>query len=288
MTVFTHGFADLGDVRIHYVTAGDRGARPVVLLHGYPQTWFSWREVMTHLVSAGFRCVAPDLRGLGDSSRPFDGYDKKTLAGDVKRLVVDRLDVDSFAVVGHDWGGAVAWLVAAHYPQRIRTLTSVSMPHPAAFADALTGGDPDQVAKSGYIELLRNEGAAEEALLAGDGAGLRGVLTATGYPDEAAMGEYVRPLTQPGALTAALNWYRAVSMTGAAARAAGGAKIEAPTMYVWGDADPALGRVAAEGTAAFVKGPYRFEALPGVGHWIPEEVPEELNRLLLDHLSSHR
>lgn len=269
--------------------AGPADGRVVLLLHGFPQNWFEWRHQMAALAAAGYRAVAFDQRGYSPGARPegVDNYRMEHLVADVL-AVADELGAHRLDLVGHDWGGAVAWLVAAHYPQRIRTLTSVSMPHPAAFADALTGGDPDQVAKSGYIELLRNEGAAEEALLAGDGAGLRGVLTATGYPDETAMGEYVRPLTEPGALTAALNWYRAVSMTGAAAKAAGGAKIEAPTMYVWGDADPALGRVAAEGTAAFVKGPYRFEALPGVGHWIPEEVPEELNRLLLDHLSSHR
>lgn len=268
--------------------AGPVDGRLVLLLHGFPQSSFEWRHQMAALAAAGYRAVAFDQRGYSPGARPegVEHYRMEHLVADVL-AVADELGTHRLDLVGHDWGGAVAWLVAAHYPQRVRTLTAVSMPHPAAFAAALSGGDPDQVAKSSYIDLLRREGAAEEALLTGDGAGLKGVMAATGHPDPENTGEYVRLLSQPGALTAALNWYRAVSMTEAAARAAAKAKVEAPTLYVWGDADMALGRAAAEGSAAFVEGPYRFEALPGVGHWIPEEVPDDLNRLLLEHLSSH-
>lgn len=279
---------DTGDFRFTAHAAGPEDGRLVLLLHGFPQSSFEWRHQMAALAAAGYRAVAYDQRGYSPGARPegLEHYRMEHLVADVL-AVADELAAHRFDLVGHDWGGAVAWLVAAHYPQRVRTLTSVSTPHPAAFAAAIAGGDPDQLAKSSYIEMLRKEGAAEEALLSGEGAGLRGVLAATGHPDPDGTEEYVKLLTEPGALTAALNWYRAVSVSEAAGRSAGGAKIEVPTLFVWGDADAALGRVAAEGSAAFVEGPYRFEPLAGVGHWIPEEVPDQLNRLLLEHLSSH-
>ena len=280
---------DTGDFTFTAHAAGPPDGRVVLFLHGFPQSSFEWRHQMAALAAAGYRAVAFDQRGYSPGARPegVEQYRMEHLVADVL-AVADELGAHRLDLVGHDWGGAVAWLVAAHYPQRVRTLTSVSMPHPAAFAAALAGGDPDQVARSSYIDMLRQEGAAEEALLAGGGAGLRGVMAATGHPDPENTGEYVRLLSEPGALTGALNWYRAVSVTEAAARSAGGARVETPTMYVWGDADAALGRVAAEGSATFVNGPYRFEVLAGVGHWIPEEVPDDLNRLLLEHLSSHR
>ena len=279
---------EAGDFTFVAHAAGPEDGRQVVLLHGFPQSSFEWRHQMAALAAAGYRAVAFDQRGYSPGARPegVEHYRMEHLVADVL-AVADELGAHRFDLVGHDWGGAVAWLVAAHYPQRVRTLTAVSMPHPAAFAAALAGGDPDQVAKSSYIEMIRQEGVAEAALLAGDGAGLREVLRSSGHPDPSNTGEYIRLLTAPGALTAALNWYRAVSMSEAATLAAGKAKVESPTLYVWGDADAALGRVAAEGSAAFVEGPYRFEVLPGVGHWIPEEVPDVLNRLLLEHLSTH-
>ncbi|HEX2698876.1 MAG TPA: alpha/beta hydrolase [Acidimicrobiales bacterium] len=268
--------------------AGPPDGRMVLLLHGFPQSSYEWRHQMAALAAAGYRAVAFDQRGYSPKARPegVESYRMEHLVGDVL-AVADELGAHRLDVVGHDWGGAVAWLVAAHYPQRVRTLTAVSTPHPAAFAAAVAGGDPDQLARSAYIEMLRKEGAAEEALLAGDGAGLQGVLVAAGYPEPEKTGEYVRLLSEPGALTGALNWYRAVSVTEAAARSAGALKVEVPTLYVWGDADPALGRMAAEGSAAFVEGPYHFEEMAGVGHWIPEEVPDDLNRLLLEHLAAH-
>ena len=271
--------------------AGPADGRLVLLLHGFPQSSFEWRHQMAALAAGGHRAVAFDQRGYSPGARPagVEAYRMEHLVSDVL-AVADELGAHQVDLVGHDWGGAVAWLVASRYPQRLRTLTAVSMPHPAAFAAALAGGDDEQVKKSSYIEVLRQEGAAEAALLADGSAGLRGLFAATGHPDPESTGPYVRLLEEPGALTAALNWYRAVSADDAVTQfGAGGprAVVEVPTLYVWGDADVALGRTAAEGSAAHVEGPYRFEALPGVGHWIPEEAPDQLNRLLLEHLAAH-
>ncbi|MGH9282720.1 MAG: alpha/beta fold hydrolase, partial [Acidimicrobiales bacterium] len=209
-------------------------------------------------------------------------YRLEHLVADVL-AVADQLGGHRIDLVGHDWGGAVAWLVAARHPQRVRTLTSVSTPHPAVFAATLAGGDQDQTARSSYIAFFRQQGAAQ-VLLAGDGAGLRNLFESSGHPDQRAVEEYMRVLREPGALHAALHWYRAVS----ADDVGDGTDVAVPTMFVWGDRDLALGRAAAEGSGDHVSGPYRFEVLEGVGHWIPEDVPDRLNRLLLDHLAAHQ
>ena len=267
--------------------AGPADGRLVLFLHGFPQSSYQWRHQLAAAAAAGYRAVALDQRGYSPGARPegVDQYGTDHLVADVL-AVADELGAPQVDLVGHDWGGAVAWLVAGRYPQRVRTLTSVSMPHPAAFAAALRSGDVDQLGRSSYIALVRAEGVAEQALLAGDGAGLRAVFRASGHPDPDGTGEYVELLRQPGALTAALNWYRALSVSDTKALAELDVKVTVPTLYVWGDADVALGRKAAESTAEHVEGPYRFEVLEGVGHWIPEEVPDRLNELLLDHLST--
>lgn len=271
--------------------AGPPDGRLVVLLHGFPQSSFMWRNQMAALAAAGHRAVAFDQRGYSPGARPegAEHYRMDHLVSDVL-AVADELGGHRFDLVGHDWGAAVAWLVAGAHPQRLRTLTAVSTPHPAAFAAAIAAGDADQLRRSSYIEALRQEDLPEKALLADDAAGLQALFAASGHPDPDGTGEYVRLLQAPGALTAALDWYRAVSIDeilDRAARAGAGGGVTVPTLYVWGDGDVALGRTAAEATEAHVSGPYRFEALGGVGHWIPEEVPGQLNALLLEHLAAH-
>ncbi|MDP9387907.1 MAG: alpha/beta hydrolase [Actinomycetota bacterium] len=264
--------------------AGPDDGRLVLLLHGFPQSSAEWRSQLEALAGAGYRAVAPDQRGYSPGARPdgVEHYGVAHLVADVL-AVADELGGHQFDLVGHDWGGAVAWLFAAAYPQRLRTLTAVSMPHPAAFAAALGGGDLGQAARSSYIELFRQEGVAEAALLAGDGRGLRTVFAVSGHPDPDRAVADAAFLREPGALTAALNWYRAVSPDDVA-RAG---PVSTPTLYVWSDGDVALGRRAAEDTAAHVEGPYRFEVLAGVSHWIPEHAPDGLNRLLLAHLDAY-
>jgi len=170
----------------------------------------------------------------------------------------------------------VAWQVAGRHPDRLDTVTSVSTPHPAAFRHAIRDGD--QRDRSGYIQFFRTP-EAEPFFLDDDATGLRALYTASSMPEEA-VEEYVRVLTQPGAMTGALNWYRAADL----GLVEGLGPITTPTMYVWSTSDPALGPDAAEATADHVAGPYRFEVLEGVSHWIPEHAAETLNALLLAHL----
>ncbi len=263
--------------------AGTLEARPVVLLHGFPQNSYEWRDLLLALADAGYRGVAPDQRGYSVGARPegVAAYRIANLMDDVL-AVADTLEMPTFDLVGHDWGGMVAWALAARHPDRVRSLTVVSTPHPTAFAAALGGGDADQVRRSSYISFFREKDKPEEALLGedGSGAGLRQIFATTGG-DEAATEEYLATLTQPGALTAALNWYRAMDT----ADYLGLPPIVMPTLYVWSSDDVALGRAAAEATAEFVVGRYRFEVLDGVSHWVPEAAPAELAALVLEHLA---
>jgi pimeloyl-ACP methyl ester carboxylesterase len=279
---------------------GPSDGRAVVLLHGFPQTSYSWHHQLDALGSAGYRALAFDQRGYSPRARPaaVDDYRIDALVADVL-AVADAWGLERFDLVGHDWGAMVAWVVAGRHPERLRTLSAVSVPHPRAFAAAFRGGggdgdgdggdggDEDQRQRSSYIDVFRAEGGvAERALLGDDGSGrgLRAMFDASGLAsDTDEVDRFVAAMVEPGALTAALNWYRA---TEPHAMSDVGA-ITVPTLYVWSDNDIALGRAAAEATAQWVSGPYRFEVLPGVSHWIPETAPAELNGLLLEHLAAH-
>ena len=271
----------VGPYTFDAVATGPADGRPVILLHGFPQTSACWVGVLPILASAGYRVVAPNQRGYSPAARPVgtEHYAIPPLVADVIG-VADALGADTVDVVGHDWGAAVAWQLAGRHPERMRSLTTVSVPHPFAFADALRT-DPDQQQRSAYMTLFRQPAKAEQLLLA-DGA--RRLRTLFGPLSGAAIDGYVAHMQQPGALTAALSWYRA--MSGDDLRGMG--PVTTPTLYVWSTGDPALGRVAAEATAAHVAAPYRFETFDGVGHWVPEEAPNRLAAVLLDHLAATR
>ncbi|MET0903651.1 MAG: alpha/beta hydrolase [Acidimicrobiales bacterium] len=263
-------------------TAGPDGGRPILLLHGFPQTSRCWAHQLEPLAGAGHRAVAFDQRGYSPGARPDDvaAYKPAALVADVI-AVADSCGFERFDLVGHDFGGMVAWMVAGHHPERVRSLTVASTPHPAAFkASYQTSSDQNE--RSGYMRSFRSaeRGELEAQLLADDAAGLRLVY---GGLDPAAVEEYVTVLREPGALTAAVDWYR--SMSGTASAATPPASV--PTLYVWSDQDPSLGREAAEATAALVTGDYRFAVLEGVGHWIPEQAADRFNELLLAHLAAH-
>lgn len=270
------------------VVAGDRGDRPVLLLHGFPETSGSWHDEMSALASAGYRALAFDQRGYSRGARPAEVEEYRIDNAVADALgVADAQGMDRFDLVGHDWGAMVAWVLAAAHPERVRTLSAVSVPHPGSFGAALRSGEKDQAKRSSYIEVFRRPGGAAEKILLGDdgsGEGLRRMFTTTGMPEGSSqVDEFVAVLTEPGALTAALNWYRA--MDGSFGRSVGAVSV--PTLFVWGNEDVAIGRTAARGNAQWVTGEYRFEELEGVGHWVPETAAHRLNTLLLEHLAAH-
>ena len=260
------------------LAAGPPTGEPVVLLHGFPQTAACWARVAEALAAAGYRVLAPDQRGYSPGARPaaVRAYRMPELVADVLALA-ETAGAARFHLVGHDWGGAVAWALAGRHPERVATLTSVSTPHPRAFAAALlTGG---QLLRSAYIGFFRIPLLPELALGARGSRGLRFLLARSGLGPAWAE-RYAHALAEPGALSAALAWYRAAVPFGMAVP-----RVPVPTRYVWGSGDPALGRRAATTTGRWVAGPYRLDVLEGAGHWLPEHYPEELATLLLDHLA---
>jgi len=260
-------------------TGGPAGAELVLLLHGFPETSHSWRHVLPRLVRSGYRVVAPDGRGVSAAARPLEvtAYAIEHLVGDVLGLA-DQLGAPRFHLVGHDWGGAVAWQLAGRHPERLQTLTVVSTPHPAAFRRALDDPSTDQAMRSAYMQIFRSP-AGEDMWLSRGREGLSELYQQAGLTHDEAE-PYVQVFSERAALTAFLNWYRAADP----ASAAGMRSITTPTLYVWSTEDPALGREAAEWTAEQVAGPYRFEVFEGVSHWIPEHAPERLAALLIEHL----
>lgn len=261
--------------------AGPSTGRGVILLHGFPQTSACFSATAEVLGEAGYRVLAPDQRGYSPGARPdrVEDYAGRELVADVLALA-DAAGMETFDLVGHDWGGMVGWWAAGQHPERVRSLTAVSTPHPAAFAAALAT-DADQGSRSAYLDLFRRPEEPERLLLGeeGDGAGLRRAFDGTGIDPEV-IDDYVEVLVAPGALTAALNWYRATDLH----RAPASARVAVPTLYVWSTEDIALGRRAAESTGEFVDGPYRFVVLEGVSHWIPDLAAGRLTDLLLEHL----
>ncbi|MER5391783.1 alpha/beta hydrolase, partial [Saccharopolyspora sp. NPDC002686] len=260
------------------LTSGPQDGRPVLLLHGFPEAAVEWSEQLSVLGAAECFAVAPDQRGYSPGVRPeqVSDYRMSELVGDVL-AIAEHFGWERFDLVGHDWGAAVAWATAAGHPERVRTLTAVSVPHLDAFSAALRS-DEDQAQRSAYMQGFRSS-TAEKALLADNAKKLRQIY----YPGvpEHHVDDYVQRLTEPGALTAALNWYRAARYDSGEI-----GPVEVPTLYVWSTEDVAFGSEAAMATAAHVTGPYRFEMLEEVSHWVPEEAPDSFTRLLLQHLVS--
>ena len=250
---------------------------PVLLLHGFPDSSALWRHQIPALVDAGHRVIAPDLRGFGATDRP-DGvaeYAMSTLVADVLG-VLDTLGAQRADVVGHDWGAGIGWVLASVAPQRVQRYVALSVGHSADYF-----ADVRQREMSWYILLFLFEGVAEEALRRDDWALLRGWLR-----DAVDIERYVADLSRPGALTAALNYYRAnirpESFVGRSERTL--PPVTCPVLGVWSDGDIGCGEAQMLASREHVTGPWRYHRIEGAGHWIPLDAPDELNALLVDFL----
>ncbi|RNL86852.1 alpha/beta fold hydrolase [Halostreptopolyspora alba] len=269
-----------GSLEFDALATGPHDGPVVLFLHGFPEFATCWRSAMAEAARAGYRAVAVDQRGYSPGARPDSVADYKgaNLVADVLGFA-DALGADRFHLVGHDWGGAIAWPVAAGAPERVATLTVLSTAHPGALSEVLAES-AEQREHLAYFDLFRTEGEAERVLLADDAAALRGVYQER-VPDDL-VEDNVRRLSEPGALTAALNWYRAMGSDDYQVP-----PITVPTLYLWGSEDLAFTRQAAERTAAWVSGPYRFLPLEGATHWLPEEDPERIISPMLAHLRAY-
>lgn len=278
----------VGDMTFDALAAGPADGELVLLLHGFPQAGFAYREQLRALGEAGFRAVAPNQRGYSPDARPegVSAYGMTSLVGDVLGMA-SALGYERFHLVGHDWGAAVAWVVAGSVPARVISLVALSTPHVSAFGEALADPDSEQAQASSYFATFRAEGS-ERRFLANGARQFRDILNQFAMEPEDT-DRYLDLLGTEAALGAALNWYRAsATATNSSSASQSPMIVQVPTMYVWSTADVAFARETAEASADFVAGPYRFEVMEGVSHWIAEEAPDELNRLLLEHLAEWR
>jgi pimeloyl-ACP methyl ester carboxylesterase len=265
--------AEVNGVGIEYEVTGT--GRPVILLHGFPDSGRVWRHQVPALVAAGFQVIVPDLRGYGKSDKPSDvaSYAMPLLLADVIG-VLDDLGVERAHVVGHDWGAAIAWAVATFYPQRVDHLAVLSVGHPSAFAAAGFA----QREKSWYMLLFQFQGVAERWLSDNDWANFRAWAR---HPDA---DEVIAELAA-GSLTPGLSWYRAiVPPESLLAPRLELPPVAAPTMGVWSSGDIALTEAQMTGSGERVSGEWRYEVLPEVGHWMQLEAPDAVNALLTDFL----
>lgn len=262
----------------------DAGEGPaVLLLHGFPDSWHLWRHQVPALVAAGHRVIAPDLRGFGESDRP-DGVDQYSLAHVVTDVVgiLDAAGEGRVAVVGHDWGAAVAWALATLAPDRVDRMAAISVGHPSGY---FALGGLEQAERSWYMLFFQFEGVAEEALRADGWRLLREWSSAGGAAPD--VERHVADLSRPGALTAALSWYRAniapVAFSPAARLEL--PPVRCPVLGVWSDGDHHCLEAQMAGSGRFVDGPFRYERIEGAGHWVPVEAPDRLNDLLVEFLA---
>jgi pimeloyl-ACP methyl ester carboxylesterase len=248
---------------------------PVLMLHGWPDSARLWRHQVPVLAGRGYRVITPDLRGFGRSEQPGEvrSYGLRNVVGDITGLL-DALEVPAAHVVGHDWGAAVAWLTAIMRPDRVRTLTAISVPHPLAPPTLR------QYEMAWYQLFFQFYGVAEATIEHDDWAWLR--MFSRGDGD---LGQAIEDLSRPGSLTASLNWYRANVAPQLPRRTPALPPVAAPTLGIWSTGDHYLDGERMKSSAGFVDGPWRYEEIPGASHWVPLDAPEALNDLLLGWLT---
>ena len=273
----------LPEVSLHVAEAGPGTGPPTLLLHGFPEFWYGWRHQIGPLAGAGLRVVVPDQRGYGLSDKPQEigAYHLDRLASDVLALI-DACGLPTVRLVGHDWGGLVAWWVASHHPDRITRLAILNAPHPG-IVGAYMRHHPGQWLRSAYVGLFQIPRLPERLLTADRCRALRHALTSTSRPGAFAAADldrYVEAWLRPGAMTAMLNWYRALVRLPRAEPP----RVRVPTLVLWGERDTALQSGLAEASLAFCD-EGRLKAYPRASHWLAHEEPASVNAELTRFLA---
>ena len=282
-----------GDLELHYIARGPAGGEPVLLLHGFPQFSYMWRNQLEALGQAGYRAIAPDLRGYNLSSRPegVENYRMKALVSDVEAFY-RAFGWSKAHLVVHDWGALIGWTFAALQPDLVNKMVVIDCPHPSAYQDVLLEG-VEQMFRSWYVWFFQTPEVPEQYF---GGQNIQRIINwcflslphARQTFTAEDLRQYREMLLQPGQLTAAFNYYRAnfrpqdllVETPGQMPL------VQAPTLLVYGEDDAALSPRTWKKTAKYCSGPFRTVALPGIGHWAAEEAPQEINRLILEHIGN--
>ncbi|HET6874829.1 MAG TPA: alpha/beta fold hydrolase [Acidimicrobiales bacterium] len=270
-----------GGLTFDVTDEGPADGRLVIALHGFPEDRGCWSPLVPQLTGAGYRVLAPDQRGYSPGARPRRrrDYALNELAADILALA-DVAGADTFDVIGHDWGAGVAWELAARHPDRVRTLTALSVPHPRAMADSMLRST--QLLHSWYMLFFQLPRLPEWAMRAAGPERAVAALEKDGL-DGGSARRYALRMQDPKAMTGPINWYRGLPF---------GPRqplppVSRPTLLVWGDRDRYLTRKSVERTGRYVTGPYRFEPLAGATHWLPSGATDRIAPLILDHLASH-
>lgn len=291
---FFHRRVDVGEVTLHVAEArpafvsGDdvpKDVPLVVLLHGFPEFWWSWREQLRGLSDAGCWVVAPDMRGYNESDKPegVRAYEVERLAADVSGLI-KALGREKAYVVGHDWGAVVAWTFAQEHQEQLERLAILNVPHPLAMMKGLRR--PAQVKRSWYVFFFQLPRLPELVLSRNDFLFARKTFGADGF-DRETIEHYIDALRVPGVATSAINYYRAALRRVASGRTPRMKTIERPVLVIWGDRDRFLGKEMAEPPKRFVPNA-RVVHIPSATHWVQNDAPEEVNRLLIELMKPAR
>ncbi|MEO6205017.1 MAG: alpha/beta hydrolase [Mycobacteriales bacterium] len=291
---WSHREVTANGVRFHLAECGPPTGELVVLLHGFPEFWWSWRHQLQALGHAGYRVVAPDLRGYGGSDKPPRGYDAYTLSSDVAGMI-RALGADRAHLVGHDWGGLLAWTAATLHPGIVASVCAVGMPHPLRLRRALLT-DPAQIRASSYIGFFQLPKVPENRLLRDDAAYVDTLMrrwAGDGFPDAETSARCREAMQITGVAHSALEWYRwsVRSLTrpsGVRFQRLMDRGVRAPVLQVHGVRDGCLLATTAQGSAAWAHGGYRLLLLDGVGHFVQQEAPDAVTAALLEHLADAR
>jgi epoxide hydrolase 4 len=279
-----HAYISTNGVRLHYVTQGDGSL--MLMLHGFPEFWYSWRHQIP-IFAESHKVVAVDLRGYNDSDKPVEqsAYRLSTLIEDIKG-VIQGLGYERCILVGHDWGGIIAWAFASAYPEWIERLIILNVPHSAKFSEGLR--TLPQLLKSWYILFFQIPLLPEWILSQNNYSVLAKILTQTAmspetFPPEA-IAAYREAAAKPGAISAMLNYYRDLFQSGSFKKAWG--IIQSPTLLIWGENDVALGKELTFGTQAYVRD-LQIRYIPNCSHWVQQEQPQLVNRYIREWLDGY-
>ena len=282
MPAFEHTYLQVNDeIRLHLVLAGPEDGQPVLLLHGFPEFWRGWRQQMLSLAGKGYRVIAPDQRGYNLSSAPraVSAYSLNYLSADVI-AILDHFKIEQVYLAGHDWGAAVAWTVAIQYPERVKKLGILNVPHPAVMMKFI-GKSPKQMLKSWYIGFFQIPGLADWLMGLGNFAGTINMLRASGKPStfsEADLDEYRKAYANSGGLTGMINWYRALMRFRPSMPR--DVRVKMPVLILWGKNDVALSYEMAEESLRYSEDG-RLIAFENATHWVQHDEAEAVTKELL-------